>query len=352
MLPEPPHGDPLTTTPEDGRGLELLLGSQALRHWRLARRVPLPFKERLLGAWASFWFERYLAMTEQRVRDVDLPDDPIFIVGLWRTGSTRLHEFLTATGRFTTPNTWQCFNPASFRLQPPPTEERRIERPMDASVISSFSPQEDEFAALLLGDPSVYRSFIDPRGFSEYIELLENWRTAALSPRWETFLKAVLLDAPKPLLLKSPNHTFRLPWLSHRFPKARFIWLHRSFDEIKPSMDKTWRAMAARHGRAPLDETGLAAFIDKTIEQYQHVTEWALQHLEGRIVHVDHREAIDPPHLWVEQLVEHLFDPDWRPRKGGNKKTPPSYRIIPDDAPEGGYDRSNVRTRRRKPHSA
>jgi hypothetical protein len=38
--------------------------------------------------------------------------------------------------------------------------------------------------------------------------------------------------APKPLLLKSPVHTARIPLLLKLFPRARFVYLHRNPYEV------------------------------------------------------------------------------------------------------------------------
>jgi hypothetical protein len=70
---------------------------------------------------------------------------------------------------------YQCFHPANFLLVPPPRQGR----------------------------------------------CADQWTRRA-------FLKAVIAQAPGPLLLKSPTHTFRLPWIAERFPDAQFIWLIRA----------------------------------------------------------------------------------------------------------------------------
>lgn len=291
-------------------GRELHRGCESLQKWIQESNLRRSFGERLLGNWIGYWFDRHLGMTESLVREVTLPDDPIFIIGLWRTGSTRLHDRLTETGEFTTPTTWQCFNPASFLLQPKPIERRELKRPMDESVISTHSPQEDEFAALLLGENSVYRSFLDPCNFTESTALLEAWHTSSLSPRWETFLKGVLLQRPGRLLLKSPSHTFRLPWLALRFPKAQFVCLQRNLPAVAESMQRTWRLMASHHGRSSLDEAGLQIFIETSILQYQSVMAWARTHLGGRLVQVEHEEAIQENSQWIDRLIESLLKRD------------------------------------------
>jgi hypothetical protein len=79
---------------------------------------------------------------------------PVLVTGLWRTGTTLLHEMLAAAGGFATPGTWQCLRPASFRLAKP-GREMDVPRPIDGLRVSTNSPQEDEFALLLLGAPSL-----------------------------------------------------------------------------------------------------------------------------------------------------------------------------------------------------
>jgi hypothetical protein len=40
-------------------------------------------------------------------------------------------------------------------------------------------------------------------------------------------------DKPKPLLIKSPVHTARIPLLLRLFPKAKFIYMHRNPYEVR-----------------------------------------------------------------------------------------------------------------------
>ena len=44
-----------------------------------------------------------------RLRNSKLPNNPIFIIGHWRSVTTVLHELLMLDHRFITPNTYQCF---------------------------------------------------------------------------------------------------------------------------------------------------------------------------------------------------------------------------------------------------
>jgi hypothetical protein len=185
---------------------------------------------------------------------------------------------------------------------------------MDAGRIGTFSPQEDEFAALLLGEPSLYRVFIDPRRIDQLGGLLLSWRRqmgqqqdeAPLSHGWETFLKAVLAHSPGPLLLKSPNHTFRLPWLAQRFPGARFIWLTRAADDVLASNRRMWTSMMERYSLWSHDPVNLEAFLIKAIENHDELLNWARHTLSDRLYMVKFDEVMNDPSNLVRRLVRQL----------------------------------------------
>jgi hypothetical protein len=141
-------------------------------------------------------------------------------------------------------------------------------------------------------------TFIDPRRIDEAIGLLERWRDGLkrevepLSDRWETFLKAVISHAPGRLLLKSPNHTFRLPWLAEKFPSAQFIWLTRPVPEVLASNRRMWTAMIERYGRWQHDPVALDAFLRSAIRNHDELLDWARDALSERISVVTFREVV------------------------------------------------------------
>jgi omega-hydroxy-beta-dihydromenaquinone-9 sulfotransferase len=203
--------------------------------------------------WHACLFEHNWRTQTSRMGSGILPDDPVFILGLWRSGTTVFHELLTSITGWRTPQTWQCFNPSTCFLSAPPSINQSVDRPMDQGRIAALGPQEDEFALLLLGEPSVYRAFVDPRRLGECAE--ELWSAPAGTPntgalaRWRDFLRGLTATATgTPLLLKSPSHTFRLPVLRQIFPRAKFVWLGREPGEILASNLKMWHAMVDRYG--------------------------------------------------------------------------------------------------------
>jgi hypothetical protein len=185
---------------------------------------------------------------------------------------------------------------------------------MDVGLIDTFSVQEDEFAALLLGETSTYRGFIDPRRFDELEIVLDEWRTCAkavtppLSARWETFLRGVLNDAPGRLLLKSPTHTFRLPWLATRFPKARFIWLTRPLPAVLESNRRMWTAMVERYGQWRLDTVKLDHFLHRAIQNHNEILDWARSTIPERLYMASFDEIVQDPANLIARIVEFCCD--------------------------------------------
>jgi hypothetical protein len=261
--------------------------------------------------WGAYWFEQHAAVTARRCAATSLPLNPIFIVGMWRTGSTALHQALAQVSGWITPLTWQCFRPADFLLVRP-ARLRHVRRPMDSWQINTLSPQEDEFAALVLGERSLYRAFIDPRRLPELTTLLQQWQSPGqpgvpqLSDRWETFLKAVMRERSGRLLLKSPGHTFRLPWLAARFPEAQFIWLTRPADEVLSSNHRMWSAMFDRYGLWRCPPGTLEAFLATALRVHDEIFDWAQGMLQGRIEVITFQEVMRDPTQLAARLVERI----------------------------------------------
>jgi len=247
--------------------------STALVDWlRAGRGDPTP-RGLLRYRWNRPFFEWNLAMQRKLLPPAPLPRDPAWILGLWRSGTTALHDALCAASDLATPRTWQCMAPASFAITGRPRTAARQPRPMDDLVIGTDSPQEDEFAWLLLGGDSAYRAFLDPSRLPELAATLDprRWRTRPwpAEDRWRTFLGQVGAQdgRGRRLLLKSPNHTFRALGLLDRFPSSSFVWITREPDAIVRSNLKMWRSMIELYALRPLPPALLEDFIGQALAQ-------------------------------------------------------------------------------------
>lgn len=194
----------------------------------------------------------------RRIARTELVEDPIFVLGHWRSGTTLLHELLVCDPRHTYPDTYACFCPNHFlvtrsvmsRLLAPFAPKQR---PMDNMVITWQHPQEEEWALCNMGLGSPYYTMLFPNHLpvdEEYLDLRE------LSPkareRWKRkfrwFLQCLTVQTPKRIVLKSPPHTARVKTLLEMFPRARFVHIVRSPYVIFPSTIHTWKRLFKYQG--------------------------------------------------------------------------------------------------------
>jgi hypothetical protein len=211
------------------------------------------------------------------VRKIEIPDDPIFILGHWRTGTTMLHELLAVDPRNRCPSTYESLSPNHFLIS-----ERFVRRfawwilprtrPFDNMRMSFDRPQEDEAALCLLGQPSPFLTVAFPQRpvqDQKYTDLqgLSPRQLSAWKSRLLWFLRMLLFKRPGRLVLKSPQHTFRLPVLIEMFPKAKFIYLVRDPYTVYPSTVHFWKTMYESYGLQPFDVESVREYVLSTFEQ-------------------------------------------------------------------------------------
>jgi len=206
---------------------------------------------------------------------IALADDPLFVVGHWRTGTTLLHELLALDAQHRCPTNYECFVPHHFLisqrwLKPWIRFVLPKNRIADDMPVEWDLPQEDEFGLLALGAPSPYLSLAFP---NEPPQFDASYTLAGLRPsertRWEQallrFLRSLIRNRPGRLVLKSPPHPFRLPVLETLFPRARYLHIVRDPYAVFASTVKLWKSLFAaqsyqRPTFAGLEERALTTF--------------------------------------------------------------------------------------------
>jgi hypothetical protein len=283
-----------------------LFGSHALAEW-IRRgggggRAPLGYGLRL--RWQAHWFELNWRTQLERMPRGELPADPVMIVGLWRSGTTVLHELVSACGGWVTPQTWQCFNPSTCFLTGAPAQAA-VRRPMDQGVIASQGPQEDEFALLLLGEPSIYRGLIDPRRLPECGAASWSGDGGDLR-RWQQFVRGIAAGGGgRRLLLKSPGHTFRIPILRKLFPRARFIWIGRHPGEVLASNVRMWTAMTSVYGLWDCPQDVLQKFLREAMRACSGVLEQCVAKMtREQMLWVDFEALQTDPERVLRQILQ------------------------------------------------
>ncbi|KAF0690679.1 Aste57867_17934 [Aphanomyces stellatus] len=184
---------------------------------------------------------------DAHIAQVQLPDDPVFIVGHPRTGTTLLHNLLAsdaanyyACTTFCTgfPSCFLWFEELGKWLFAGTIDKTR---PMDSMPLTFDLPQEDECATVLLSrGASYYMPIYFMARETKYRRFLsfspDDGGTPADQARWtqaflyllrKLTLRAQMRGLGSKFVLKSPIHAARIPLLRTLFPKAKFIYMHR-----------------------------------------------------------------------------------------------------------------------------
>jgi omega-hydroxy-beta-dihydromenaquinone-9 sulfotransferase len=283
------------------RKASLPMSRETLRWLTVGNRLEIPATTRMTLAWQAHWsrINWFLSRQVLAQRPVDPLKDPVFIIGPWRSGTTVMHELLAAATGLPTTKTWQCMQASSFLLTDGNSGKKGASspRPMDGIPVHSDSPQEDEFALLALGVPSAYRAFLSPHRLSDLTFTLdqEYWlRETAWRETWTDFLRASLSSSRQSgstLLLKSPNHTFRVKAILQRFPRSRFIWMDRNPIAIFQSNWKMWSSMFDLYNLTRQATTDLEHFLALALELASSALRWCIQNLpQEQFVLVQARE--------------------------------------------------------------
>lgn len=202
------------------------------------------------GIWASIFSRKEKSIYKKIIEHHVLPQDPIIIIGHWRTGSTFLHQLLAYDPDLVTSNVFQGSIPDSFltsRKSYEPIMGRALKgtRPMDQVKLSMDEPLEDEYALFRLCSYSPLEGVIFPKkgeyflndfpGFLPEGEKLDEWKEALIY-----FYKKLTIENNKTILIKNPFHSLRLDVLNEIFPKARYIHITRHPHKVVPSSIRMW----------------------------------------------------------------------------------------------------------------
>ena len=265
----------------------------------------------------SFFCALQCLLVGRKISRTELVEDPVFIVGHWRSGTTLLHEYLARDPQNTCPDTFACFCPNHFAISGPFLRwwlwlflpDRR---PMDNMRVGLDRPQEDEFALCLLGAPSPYANWAFPNSPPPHLEYLDmrdvppeglaGWKTKLL---W--FLKCVTYKTPRRIVLKSPTHTGRIRILLEMFPEARFVHIVRDPFEVFPSTVNTWKRFCSYHGCQVPRYDGLDEFVfSNLIRMYEAFEEDRKLVPPGQLCDVRYEDLVADPVGQVQAIYERL----------------------------------------------
>lgn len=213
----------------------------------------------------------------KKINKAVVRDDPLFIIGHWRSGTTLTHELLSLDPNNKSPSTYQCFAAGHFltTICFMPWFLRWLipdKRPMDGVSVGWSHPQEDEFALLILGAPSPYSRIAFPRDAPQRMEALDldllsepernDWKR-----RLHHFASCLSINSNRRLIFKSPTHTARIRILLELFPNARFLHIVRDPVAVFRSSQNLWLTLYNSNGLQIYKDEISSQFIIENFEQ-------------------------------------------------------------------------------------
>ena len=216
-------------------GLTRFLMTKPPIHWtRLHRLLSLPpaaLLNSIFGAAESAIYGRAIQRTEVK-------QDPLFVFGYWRSGTTLLQTLLSHDVRFQHLGLYQAMFPWHFLLT-----EKLITpwsgwalpkgRPMDNMKVTWDAPQEDDLSlcvmsqispSLVTAHPTNPKYFWDAIDFSRLSDReVQRWRDSL-----SLLVRKMTYACDKQVLMKSPFHMYHIPLLREMYPNSKFIYIHRN----------------------------------------------------------------------------------------------------------------------------
>ncbi|MGI9598285.1 MAG: sulfotransferase family protein [Acidimicrobiales bacterium] len=283
---------------------------------RMAHRLPTLAPRRLVrmlgiafGGWVSAPLGAVQRLRRQTQIDaVVLDDEPVFVIGHWRSGTTHLHNLMSLDEQFGCLRMFEALAPdCSVTTQRwlPSILARTMpqKRPMDNMEWPMDAPQEEEISLAKVTPYSWYAQFLFPKQaiatFDRYVMMKGAPARARreFKRKYLRLLKIAAIHDGKPrLLLKNPVNTARIPMLLELFPKAKFVFIHRSPYQVFPS--------AVNLHRKILELTSLQDYTEEEIERnvitmYRRVIERYLADAQlvpnGQLIEVGYQELVDHP---------------------------------------------------------
>ncbi|MFZ1575775.1 MAG: sulfotransferase [Chromatiaceae bacterium] len=270
--------------------------------------------------------ERYLV--SRRLRDLHFREDPLFIVGHWRCGTTFLHNLFCQDRQFSYVTTLQSQAPKAFfanywllrRIMPAFMPNIR---PMDNMPVDVDSPQEEEFCLSNACPHSFYLWLYFPRAmedrFEKYVlfEGVSDEERAEWSREYiEMLKKASAHMEGKPLVLKNPCNTARIDQLRRLFPHAKFIHIYRNPYIVYRSTVRLWQKLQPLLALQHLDPETLDSLV---LTRYRLMMERYFQQRElipdESIAEVRYEDLVSQPLSELHRLYEHLHLDGWENAK-------------------------------------
>ena len=255
-------------------------------------------------------------------KNYQIPEDLVFIIGYYRSGTTHLQEVLLADQRFKSMNFYQTYFSNAFNLT-----EKIFKKPFGWIMSSigylhpahqipfSFDlPGEEDVGMVASGFrhaaswgqlfPSRFKEYFGKFVFFENVSIKEK---ESFEAAYLDYVRRICLANPhKRMLFKSPPHTARIELLAKLFPKAKFISIRRNPYFVFQSNIKLWKTFRAQGLETFSDELAKENILwsmDKSFENYEKMKKVLPK---NQFYEMNYEEFLESPIHHIEQIYAQL----------------------------------------------
>ncbi len=254
---------------------------------------------------------------DQKVKKIELKQDPLFILGHWRQGTTFLHELLVRNPYHEYISLFEAVFPnhffyfenmikGIFKLFLPET------RPQDDVKIGVDTPYEHDIAIANICSMSPYSGSYFPLNQDYYtryasLEGLTEKQISKMKYFTEYVLKKLYLkEEEKMLILKSPVDTARVKFLLELFPNAKFVHIYRNpyevFYSTKKLFERTLPIFSLQGKYLDLENFILKTFRD-IYEIYYRDVELIPK---GNLIEIKYEHFVKEPLTYIKTIYNEL----------------------------------------------
>ena len=246
-----------------------------------------------------------------RSKPVSKVDQPIFILGLPRTGSTLLHETLACHPLLRAPHFWECETLTQT------SEQQRRHRNTTAGnvfLVNFLAPDFQHIHPIGADRPHECITLQAPtfRSMQNHaIHRLPNYSrwllTCDLQPayHWHAQYLGLLQNDARRWVLKAPAHLRGIEALAKQYPDAVFVQLHRQPQETLPSMASLYATLHSTSSR----------HVDKREIGQNIYTEWSTainttlqarqqDDLNNRFIDVHYGDLVQDPLKTCDRILQ------------------------------------------------
>ena len=249
------------------------------------------------------------------------PDDPVVVIGHWRSGTTYLHQLLAADPCAATARNQLTVAPHAALVLKPLLRallKRTMsqQRPIDAVPWGPEDPQEDELGLARLTMDTNMAGIAFPQHYLRNFRRSVLHSSAVFERHLLEFTRLTWLyegAGKKHLVIKNSAHTARVGLLLRLFPRARFVYLHRrpidsvrSLTQVKQRLVQLVGLQEPPSNLRQVEETAAAHdLLQEAFARSRHLIP------KGQLVEIAYDDLVQSPLITLERIYGALGISGW-----------------------------------------